>query len=62
MSLVAAATAPAGRSIVDLLLDAGRAVRALTRDAGQAGLLPMEGVSGGFLSLEQWAADDPVGS
>ena len=35
---------------------------AAARDAGQAGLLPMEGVSGGFLSLEQWAADDPVGS
>jgi hypothetical protein len=70
MTLVAAATAPVGRSIVDQLPDAGCAVRALTRDAPDAGLPPEAAPA--FLaaavicrpprSLEQSAADHPVGS
>src|SRR5262245_47208333 len=38
MILVTAATAPAGRSIVEQLAASGQAVRALTRDPGSAGL------------------------
>jgi uncharacterized protein YbjT (DUF2867 family) len=50
MILVTAATAPVGRSIVEQLLEAGRKVRALTRDRGEAGLPEGAEVVAGDLS------------
>jgi uncharacterized protein YbjT (DUF2867 family) len=50
MILVTAATAPVGRSIVEQLLEAGREVRALTRDPGDAGLPAGAEVVSGDLS------------
>ncbi len=50
MILVTAATAPVGRSIVEHLLEAGREVRALTRDPGEAGLPERAEVVAGDLS------------
>lgn len=50
MILVTAATAPVGRSIVEQLVAAGHPVRALTRDADEAGLPPEAEVFEGDLT------------
>lgn len=50
MILVTAATAPVGRSIVEQLVDSGHPVRALTRDAGDAGLPPAAELAEGDLN------------
>ena len=50
MILVTAATAPVGRSIVEQLVDLGREVRALTRDAAEASLPAGAEVVAGDLS------------
>ncbi len=50
MLLVTAATAPAGRSIVEQLVAAGQPVRALTREPGKAGLPAAAEVVAGDLS------------
>lgn len=50
MFLVTAATAPVGRSIVQQLVATGRPVRALTRDATEAGLPPQAELAEGDLN------------
>jgi uncharacterized protein YbjT (DUF2867 family) len=57
MILVTAATAPVGRSIVEQLVDAGRAVRALTRDPAKADLpAGAEVVAGDLADAQSLAA------